>query len=49
MVRPCSGLPFLDGTPIRRRGVVPRYVEALGGELEILARFGDKTVKLHGV
>jgi DNA-binding transcriptional regulator YiaG len=26
-----------------------RYVEALGGELEILARFGDKTVKLHGV
>jgi DNA-binding XRE family transcriptional regulator len=26
-----------------------RYVEALGGELEILARFGDKTVKLRGV
>ncbi len=26
-----------------------RYVEALGGELEILARFGDRTVKLRGV
>jgi len=26
-----------------------RYVEALGGELEIVARFGDKAVKLHGV
>jgi DNA-binding XRE family transcriptional regulator len=26
-----------------------RYVEALGGELEVLARFGDKTVKLRGV
>ncbi len=26
-----------------------RYVEALGGELEVVARFGDKTVKLHGV
>jgi len=26
-----------------------RYVEALGGELEVIARFGDRTVKLHGV
>lgn len=26
-----------------------RYAEALGGELEVLARFGDKTVKLRGV
>ena len=26
-----------------------RYVEALGGELEVLARFGDKAVKLHGI
>jgi dephospho-CoA kinase len=26
-----------------------RYVKALGGELEIVARFGDRTVKLHGV
>jgi len=26
-----------------------RYIEALGGELEIIARFGDKTVKLRGM
>jgi DNA-binding XRE family transcriptional regulator len=26
-----------------------RYVTALGGELEVVARFGDKTVKLRGV
>jgi DNA-binding transcriptional regulator YiaG len=25
------------------------YVEALGGELEVIAHFGDKTVRLHGV
>jgi predicted transcriptional regulator len=26
-----------------------RYVEALGGELEVIARFEDKTVRLRGV
>jgi transcriptional regulator with XRE-family HTH domain len=26
-----------------------RYVKALGGELEVIARFGDRSVKLHGV
>ena len=26
-----------------------RYVEALGGELEVTATFGDKKIKLHGV
>jgi hypothetical protein len=26
-----------------------RYVEALGGELEVVARFGGKTVRLKGV
>ena len=26
-----------------------RYVEALGGELEVIARFGDKTIRLRGV
>jgi len=25
------------------------YVQALGGELEVVARFGDKTVRLRGV
>lgn len=28
---------------------VRRYIEALGGELDIVAKFGDKTIKLHGV
>lgn len=26
-----------------------RYVEALGEELEVTARFGDRSVRLHGV
>src|SRR3954454_3057190 len=26
-----------------------KYVKALGGELEIIARFGDKSVRLRGV
>jgi hypothetical protein len=25
------------------------YVEALGGELEVTATFGDKKIRLHGV
>ena len=28
---------------------VRRYVEALGGELEIVARFADKSIRLHGI
>jgi DNA-binding XRE family transcriptional regulator len=28
---------------------VRHYIEALGGELELVARFGDKTVRLRGV
>lgn len=26
-----------------------RYVEALGGELEVIAKFPDKTIKLAGI
>ena len=26
-----------------------RYIEALGGELEVIARFGDRSVRLRGV
>jgi predicted transcriptional regulator len=26
-----------------------RYIQALGGELEVLARFGDKSVRLKGI
>lgn len=37
---------------LERRGdtrfsTLQRYVEALGGELEVVARFGNKTMKLH--
>ncbi len=32
-----------------RLSTLRRYVEALGGELEVIARFGDKSIKLHGV
>jgi transcriptional regulator len=32
-----------------RLSTIRRYVEALGGELEVVANFGDKTIKLHGV
>ena len=28
---------------------VRRYVEALGGEVEVIARFGDRSVRLRGV
>jgi hypothetical protein len=28
---------------------IRRYIEALGGELEIIARFGDKSIRLRGV
>ncbi len=26
-----------------------RYVEALGGELELVARFGNRTMKISGI
>jgi transcriptional regulator with XRE-family HTH domain len=32
-----------------RLSTLRRYVHALGGELEIIADFGDKRVRLHGV
>jgi transcriptional regulator with XRE-family HTH domain len=32
-----------------RVSTLRRYVEALGGELEVVARFGDRAVRLHGV
>ena len=30
-----------------RLSTLRRYVEALGGQLEVVARFGDKSIKLH--
>jgi predicted transcriptional regulator len=32
-----------------RLSTLRRYVHALGGELEIIANFGDKRIRLHGV
>jgi hypothetical protein len=32
-----------------RLSTLRRYIEALGGELEVIARFGDKMVRLRGV
>jgi DNA-binding transcriptional regulator YiaG len=32
-----------------RLSTLRRYVEALGGELEVVANFGDRRVRLHGV
>lgn len=32
-----------------RLSTLRRYVEALGGELEVIANFGDRRIRLHGV
>jgi predicted transcriptional regulator len=32
-----------------RLSTLRRYVQALGGELEVVANFGDKRIRLHGV
>jgi hypothetical protein len=32
-----------------RLSTLRRYIEALGGELEVIAKFGDKRVRLRGV
>lgn len=31
-----------------RLSTLRRYVQALGGELEVIANFGDKRIRLHG-
>jgi len=31
-----------------RLSTLRRYVSALGGELEVIANFGDKRIRLHG-
>jgi transcriptional regulator with XRE-family HTH domain len=31
-----------------RLSTLRRYVEALGGEIEVVATFGDKRIRLHG-
>ena len=32
-----------------RLSTLGRYVEALGGRLEVIARFGDQSIRLHGI
>lgn len=32
-----------------RLSTLRRYVEGLGGQLEVIARFGDKSIRLHGI
>jgi len=37
----------LERRPDHRLSTLRRYVEALGGELEVIATFGDRRVRLH--
>lgn len=39
----------VEGRDDHRLSTLRRYIQALGGELEVIAKFGDKTVRLHGV
>ncbi len=38
-----------SGTVDSRLSTIRRYVEGLGGELEVVARFGDKRMRIGGV
>lgn len=42
-------LSRLERREDHRLSTLRRYVEGLGGCLEVTARFGDKSVRLHGV
>ena len=44
-----SEVSRLERRPDVRLSTLKRYVEALGGELEIFAAFGDKRVRLRAV
>ena len=53
-VAAATGMDQADVSKTERRddhllSTLRRYVEALGGELEVIARFGDKCVRLKGV
>jgi len=37
----------LEGRTDSKLSTIERYVEALGGEFEVVARFGDRTLRLH--
>ena len=42
-------LPKIEGSEDELLSMLRRYVEALGGELEVVAVFGDKRIRLRGV
>jgi transcriptional regulator with XRE-family HTH domain len=44
-----SELSRLERRDDHRLSTLRKYVEALGGELEVTAVLGDKRIKLHGV
>jgi len=44
-----SEVSRMEGRTDHRLSSLRRYVEGLGGELEVTAVMGDKRVKLHGV
>jgi hypothetical protein len=53
-VAPAAGMAQGEISKFERRADVRlstlrRYVEALGGKLVVIAKFGDKSVKLRGV
>ena len=37
----------LEGRKDSKLSTIERYVEALGGEVEVVARFGDRSLRLH--
>jgi len=39
----------LEGRKDSKLSTIERYVEALGGEVEVVARFGDRSLRLHSV
>ena len=49
MNRTQSELSRMESRADHRLSTLREYIEALGGELDIVARFGGKTMKLKGV
>jgi predicted transcriptional regulator len=37
----------LEGRTDTKLSTIERYVKALGGEVEVVARFGDRSLRLH--
>lgn len=44
-----AGVSVLEKRDDHLLSTLRRYIEALGGEIEVVARFGDKTVRVRGV